>query len=46
MKILNAIDKVADNIVDKPSAEIGQTFADIFYHIFGYVHRRGDQKKR
>lgn len=42
MKILNAIDKVADNIVDKPSAEIGQIFADIF----GYVHRRGDQKKR
>jgi len=42
---LNAISKATDIVIEKPSLEIGQAFSDIFYLIFGDIHRKADKKK-
>lgn len=47
MKInkLNTISKATDIVIEKPSLEIGQAFSDIFYLVFGNLHRKADKKR-
>lgn len=42
---LKSVTKAAGNIVEKPSQEIGQAFADIFYLIFHRAHRKAESKR-
>lgn len=42
---LKAFSKATNNVIEKPSLEIGHAFSDVFYLVFGNLHRRADKKR-
>jgi len=45
IKLPESIDKSANNILDKPTKEIGETIGDIFYLIFGGIQHAAAKKR-